>query len=183
MFYQIGPKCCCLSSLQICLRSSSYLFQCLITLQMPYFSRQPGQRNPYVWSLLWGLTNAQCQKPSESFIIVCLAPLGTAKSLTCAMFLSERLVLWSCDPVSAEDSWSRLYALYPWELHSPKDVQTRLVILPQLSRAVWTDWTETCLITTKTGGDIDDLRDVVSSRVSLHTHTSFPKQQWKSISK
>lgn len=75
-------------------------------------------------SPLWRLTNARCQKLLVVFIIVRLAPLGTAKSLTCAMFLSERLTVWMCDPASTGDSWSPLCALYPCELHSPKDVLT-----------------------------------------------------------
>lgn len=47
------------------------------------------------------------------FIIVCLAPPGTEKA--------HAVNLW---PWFTGDSWSQLYAFYPCELHSPKDILT-----------------------------------------------------------
>lgn len=99
-----------------------YLFRCFMKLAVIMF------RGNTVYSfsrLLWGQTNAQCQKLPGIFIMVCLAPRGTAKSLACATLLSERLLLWLCDPASGGDSWSPLHPLYPCELLSPGDIETR----------------------------------------------------------
>lgn len=171
--------CLCLAAPQIRLRNSSAIcFDALWwLLQIWYFFRGNTDNTIHVQLPLWRLTNAQCQKLLKMFIIVCVTPLGTAKSLTLQCFW---LILWMCDPASTGDSWSQLHALYPCELHSPKDVLTwsddsAMTLRGCLDCPNWNKF----FFFLKPCSDIDDLRDVVSSWVSLYTDTSIPNNTVK----